>query len=666
MRHSSAARGSGLCNVKSRITLSALAVACLFTLTRAVAVPASPYPLTVLSDNPTVYWRLDEAGGNTAHDWIMGHGCLVTNVQWGAPGYSAADPDRAAVFGRLASSNSYAGEVDYSANGIANLDFAQPSGNNAEFSLEAWVKGNAQTQDAGIVAKGYGNGGEQFNLDTGSDKVATHGFRFFVRDAGGTVHSAASILAPDGQWHHLVGVCDEPQGLVHLYVDGVESTNGAISTGAGILATSGGAVPGAALVSIGARTSSKTATSFNCQFLGTIDEVAVYGYALSASQVLAHYQAGIAALRFTNLARRAASVTLNGLGGLSNAAFTLLSATNLALPLTNWASLATNSCDAAGRFSLTNPIASSARHQFYALQVARPFDAQWIPPCGVWLGAEFTNGSTQAFSDHEARIGHQLDILRRYHTPGSWTALNSEELAYVNAGRKLFVSFKPNFQWSNAVGVANGGSATVDSQMTSLAKSVAEIKPRKIMLCVWHEPENDVGSAGTTNQYVAMWQNVRGIFDANGATNVIWAWVIQNYAPFRYLLPGLWPGNGYVDWVGWDEYQGSASQDYVAAQVTAYNYLRDNSDMTHSYASKPWAWGEWGVGINGWAPTAAQQSNTFNAVSAALNARQFPRVRYAAYFDDDDAPNATSAILSGAWGAYSNLASSPYMTQRTR
>ena len=194
-----AARGSCLCNVKSRITLSALAVACLFTLTRAAAaVPASLYPLTVLSDNPTAYWRLGEAGGNTAHDWIMGHDCLVTNVEWGAPGYSAADPDRAAVFGRLAISNSYAGEVDNSASGIANLDFAQPSGNNAEFSIEAWVKGNAQTQDTGIVAKGYGNGGEQFNLDTGSDKVATHGFRFFVRDAGGTVHSAASAVAPDG------------------------------------------------------------------------------------------------------------------------------------------------------------------------------------------------------------------------------------------------------------------------------------------------------------------------------------------------------------------------------------------------------------------------------------------------------------------------------------
>ena len=651
--------------MRSRINISALLVSSGLILARiALAAPASLYPVAVLSDNPSAYWRLDHAGGDMAQDCICGHGCLLTNVQLGAPGYSAADPDTAAVFGLLAASDSYAGEVDNSASGISHLDFAQPSGNNVEFSIEAWVKGAAQTQDAGIVTKGYGNGGEQFNLDTGSDKAATHGFRFFVRDAGGAVHSAGSTVMPDGQWHHLVGVCDEPQGWVHLYIDGLESTNATVSTGAGLLATSGGSAPGAALVSIGARTSSKTAASFSYQFVGTVDEVAAYGYALSASQVRAHYQAGVAALRLAHLTLRGASVTLTGSGGLSNAAFTLVAATNLALPLTNWTALATNSCDANGRFSLTNPITASAPRQFYALQVTRPSDALWIPPCGAWLGAEVTNGSARAFSDHEARIGRQLDILRRYHTPASWTALNSDELAYVKAGRKLFVSFKPNSHWSNAVGVANGGSASVDSQMTSLAKSVAGIKPRKIMLCVWHEPENDVGSAGTTNQYVAMWHNVRSIFDSNGATNVIWCWMIENYAPFRYLLPGLWPGNSYVDWVGWDVYQGSASQNYVSAQATAYNYLVNNSDATHSYTAKPWAWGEWGVGINGWAPTVANQTNTFNVVNAALNARQFPRVRYLAYFDTDEAPNATSAILPGAWGAYSNLANSPYLTQQ--
>ncbi|HLZ54841.1 MAG TPA: hypothetical protein VKS19_10215, partial [Verrucomicrobiae bacterium] len=140
------------------------------------------YPLTVLSDNPSAYWRLDESGGNVAYDQVSGHDCLLTNVQLNASGYSPADADMAAIFGVLAASNSYAGELDKSGSGIANINFAQPAGSNAEFSVEAWVKGNPQTVDAGIIVKGYGNGGEQFSLDTGSDTVTNHGFRFLIHD----------------------------------------------------------------------------------------------------------------------------------------------------------------------------------------------------------------------------------------------------------------------------------------------------------------------------------------------------------------------------------------------------------------------------------------------------------------------------------------------------
>lgn len=139
------------------------------------------YPLTVLSNHPIAYWRLDETNGLTAYDSVGGHNCFYTNVELGLVGYNPGDPDTAVGFGLLATSNSYAGEVNNSSNGIAPIDFSMPPGSNAEFSIEAWVKGNAQTQDAGLVSKGYG-GGEQFNLNTGSDTVATHGFQFFMHN----------------------------------------------------------------------------------------------------------------------------------------------------------------------------------------------------------------------------------------------------------------------------------------------------------------------------------------------------------------------------------------------------------------------------------------------------------------------------------------------------
>ena len=438
-----------------------------------------------------------------------------------------------------------------------------------------------------------------------------------------------------------------------------------------MLTAPNGAAPGTALVSIGSKTTGQHATSFANQFVGTIDEGAVYGYALSAAQVMAHYQAGLVALRFTNAVLRGTNLSLSGSGGLSNGVCTLVASTNVALTLTNWTSLATNFCDSNGRFAFTNQIAASVPRQFYALQTAPASAALWIPPEGAWLGAEVTNNvndisKTQAISNHEAQIGRKLDILRDYHPPGGWTGLNSDELSFINAGRKLLVSFKPDNYWSNVVGVASGGSAAVDAQLAALATNIASAKPRKLMVCIWHEPENDVNLAGSTNQYIAMWHNVRSIFDANGATNVIWCWIVINSGPnFRALLPNLWPGNSYVDWIGWDVYQPTNNIDYVARQADAYNFFVNNADTNHAYTSKPWAWAEWGVGSQGWVPTAADQTNTFNAVNAALNARRFPRIRYIGYFDDTAAGGGStdSAILPGAWGAYSNLANSPYMTQ---
>ncbi|MGH7942902.1 MAG: LamG-like jellyroll fold domain-containing protein, partial [Limisphaerales bacterium] len=89
-----------------------------------------------------------------------------------------------------------------------------------------------------------------------------------------------------------------------LYVDGTAVASGPISSRVGLLATSTSSEPGANLLSIGARTASKSATSYGSQSVGTIDEVALYNYALSQSQVAADYHAGnvsVVNLQPTNL-----------------------------------------------------------------------------------------------------------------------------------------------------------------------------------------------------------------------------------------------------------------------------------------------------------------------------------------------------------------------------
>src|ERR1039458_898271 len=167
-----------------------------------VAAPAYPFGQAVLTDHALGYWRLDESSGTVAHDYVAGsNGTYTAKVLLGQPGNKLLDTHNAARFGYLAASNSCVTNIP--------VDFA--TAGNATFSMEAWVNGGTQTTDAGLVTKGYGNGGEQFNLDCGG---GSHAFRFFVRDAGGNAHLATSTVVPNNQWHHLVGVCDEINGHV--------------------------------------------------------------------------------------------------------------------------------------------------------------------------------------------------------------------------------------------------------------------------------------------------------------------------------------------------------------------------------------------------------------------------------------------------------------------
>lgn len=245
-----------------------------------VARPTVPYPATIVSDSPMAYFRLDEASGDVAYDYVGGLNGTYTNVYLGQPGYSVNDPNEtSANFGNAAPTNSLVGWVP------PYLNFGAAAGTNSAFSIEAWVNGGfgPQTSDAGIVALGYGNGGEQFDIDCGGRDPA-HDYRFIVRNAAGTAVVLNGTNAPvDGNWHHVVAVCDQPNSNIALYVDGVIQGKTAIGATAGILSST---IP----LSIGSRESA-FGSQYDNQFNGYINDVSIYNYALTEAQVQAHYYA---------------------------------------------------------------------------------------------------------------------------------------------------------------------------------------------------------------------------------------------------------------------------------------------------------------------------------------------------------------------------------------
>jgi hypothetical protein len=251
-----------------------------------VPAPTAPFPASVLADGPISYFRMDETSGTTCYDYVGGENGTYTNVSLGVPGYDSLNNvktdsgETAAEFGDFPPNNDYAGNFP------TYVNFGTPTGGNAEFSVEAWVTQYFyETNGDCIAGVGYGNGGEQFVLDTGN--TGSGALRFFVRNAAGTVSAAnaTNLLSNDGKWHHVVGVCDEAGGHVYLYLDGAQVANAGITAGSGLQASS---MP----LSIGARESNNNnPVSYDAQFIGAIDDVAIYNKALSGTQIQSHYYA---------------------------------------------------------------------------------------------------------------------------------------------------------------------------------------------------------------------------------------------------------------------------------------------------------------------------------------------------------------------------------------
>ena len=74
--------------------------------------------------------------------------------------------------------------------------------------------------------------------------------------------------------------------------------------------------------------------------------------------------------RFSALLRSGSTnLVFSGTGGPTNAAYRVLTSTNVALPLVNWVALLTNQFDASGNFTFTNSMSPSVPVRFYRLSV---------------------------------------------------------------------------------------------------------------------------------------------------------------------------------------------------------------------------------------------------------------------------------------------------------
>jgi hypothetical protein len=223
--------------------------------------PTASYEAEVKRDAPISYLRFGEAHGPVAVDQMdHAHGGYPrSGITYGAPGAIAGDPDTAITLDGTSSITMPSG-----------FDFAGM----VPFSVELWAKQTAyDSYGFTLDHENWDPKRNSWSLLLAADQV---GFERWLDDStNGAVANSTSGLAL-GDYHHVVVTFDG--GELTLYVDNRVASLNAVSIG------------------LPHETNTWSIGKQNCQcssnaFVGSLDELAIYGAALPKDRVAAHYHA---------------------------------------------------------------------------------------------------------------------------------------------------------------------------------------------------------------------------------------------------------------------------------------------------------------------------------------------------------------------------------------
>jgi endonuclease/exonuclease/phosphatase family metal-dependent hydrolase len=208
---------------------------------------------------PLAHWKLDETGANTTAADSSGnaHNGTVANPTWTA--------------GRIGGALSFDGANSVRVSGATVLE--GPS-----YAISAWVKYTQTDTSGGDVVSMGDNYGLRVQPD-GSVKT----YFYAGTSIGYRMAVSTGVNTKDGQWHHIVG--QYGGGALQVYVDGVK--RGDVPYSNPVVYAQG------ADMYLGRHGNGGT----NHDFFGSIDQVRVYGRALTSADVMALLAEGGAATK---------------------------------------------------------------------------------------------------------------------------------------------------------------------------------------------------------------------------------------------------------------------------------------------------------------------------------------------------------------------------------
>lgn len=258
------------------------------TVSATASAAGSAYASTVLADAPRLYWRYDDTANaqwvvDSSGQTVEGLNGLAQNgVQRTAAGAIAGDPSLSATF------------VENQASGLPQYIWNDVIARGpTTYSIETWFR---TTSNTGGALVNYGSSNGRPRSDDGIDRISStvdrvvymesgSGFvRFGVRGGSGTTSIRTTRQLNDGQWHHVVAT--QSSAGMRLYVDGALQAQNSNTVNASYFGTWHAGGDNLSGYQGGGNSQA------NRYFHGQLDETAVYGTALSATRVGAHYAAG--------------------------------------------------------------------------------------------------------------------------------------------------------------------------------------------------------------------------------------------------------------------------------------------------------------------------------------------------------------------------------------
>jgi hypothetical protein len=223
-------------------------------------ITSSDYWSAVEADTPSAYWRLGETTGTLASsETHSNHGTYLKGVVLGQTGAVAGDPNSAARLDGVNDTISVASAASLS-----------PS---PQMTLETWIKPDALPAGTSTLMR---KDGEYLLRLTRNGGIL---LRTWVPSApGGVWQLGTAGFVRAGYWNHIVATRDGT--ATAIYVNGVLRATGTLFGPAGD-ATGNPLFVG-------------SSSGTNDYFAGLVDETAIYGSALSASRVRAHFDAAAA------------------------------------------------------------------------------------------------------------------------------------------------------------------------------------------------------------------------------------------------------------------------------------------------------------------------------------------------------------------------------------